>query len=276
MAGSRERRTELFPSQDIPLPAGKAGLLVLGVLLFIFLLSVTDGCLGGSSPAFSRAADHPPDAGPAGYALENIVVNASFSRHDDDRQYAANNRTAAAIRQAMDSKNPVTRDFAVSHIPQVHGGKFNAAQVADLWEAVYTRWTYVEDPRGTEYFSPASRTIALGLKGDCDDFAILTAALIESVGGSSRIVYARNGTEGHAYPEVYIGNTEEEYRAVAGYLQSRYGAGPISRHVTYDGTVTRYWLNLDWWSDQPGGRFFADDGTRTAYYPDGRWEQITS
>jgi hypothetical protein len=183
---------------------------------------------------------------------------------------------AAAIRNAMDSRNPVTRDFAVSLIPRTHGGPFNLAQICDLWEAVYSRWTYVDDPNTGDYYSPASHTITLGLKGDCDDFAIVIAAMIESVGGDSRVIYASNGTAGHAYPEVYIGTTKEEFDTAAAYIRQRYKIADVGCHITNGPAGPRYWLNLDWWSRYPGGKFFADDGVRIAYYPDGRWEQVVA
>ena len=44
--------------------------------------------------------------------------------------------------------------------------------------------------------------------GDCDDFAILLGALVESVGASSRIVFAYGPGGGHAYTEVYLGKAQ--------------------------------------------------------------------
>lgn len=244
--------------------------------LIILALVIAAGCLQSGLPAPSPTMDQALPANQSAFIMQNVVASASLERGSGDGPILPEDRTAAAIRKAMDSDNPITRDFAVSRIPRSHGGLFNAAQVCDLWETVYSRWTYVEDPQGTEYYSPASRTITLGLKGDCDDFAIVVASMIESVGGDARIVYTRNGTEGHAYPEVFIGTTQEEYETVAGYIRERYDAEKVSCHITRDGNTTRYWLNLDWWSRNPGGKFFADDGARTAYYPDGHWEHVVS
>jgi transglutaminase-like putative cysteine protease len=240
----------------------------------LFLLATSAGCTG--SP---RAVVPDPDSrmgsgnAPGSFYLYQNIVNTSLEGSGSDTADAVR---AAAIRDALDSRNPVTRDFAVAIIPRTHGGPFNTAQACDLWEAVSSRWTYVDDPHGGDYFSPASRTIALGLRGDCDDFAIVMASSIEAVGGSARIVVARNGTFGHAYPEVYTGTTEEEFEAAAAYIRQRYQVTDIGRHVTTGPEGTRYWLNLDWWNGHPGGRFFADDGTRTACYPDGRWERVES
>ena len=102
------------------------------------------------------------------------------------------------------------------------------------------------------------------------------AAMIESAGGDARIVYAQNETAGHAYPEVFVGTTQEEFDKAAAYIRDRYHVTDVGCHLTRDRDGTRYWLNLDWWSSHPGGMFYADDGVRTAYYPDGRWEQVES
>lgn len=247
-------------------------------LVILLLLTICTGCLAIPRPTVTPATAAPPaqQGNQTLFIFQNVVANASLTGNALERNQLPEERTAIAISRAMDSDNPVTRDFAVSRIPYSHGGLFNAAQVCDLWETVSSRWTYVEDPRGTDYFSPASSTITLGLKGDCDDYAIVVASMIESVGGESRIVSARNGTYAHAYPEVYIGTTQEEYEAVAAYIRERYLVTDVGCHITRDGDVTRYWLNLDWGSRYPGGKFFEDSGERTAYYPDGRWEKVES
>ncbi|NMB79995.1 MAG: transglutaminase domain-containing protein [Methanomicrobiales archaeon] len=264
----RRPRSRTGPSRISP---------VILLLASVLIAAAGAGCL--SSPPAQPMPDT-TNAASAGqqddqsiYFFQNVVANASLT---GNRVALAEDRTAERIRDAIDPINPITRDFAVSRIQKAHGGTFNAAQVADLWETVYDGWTYVEDPRGREYFSPASRTITLGLKGDCDDFAIVVASLIEAVGGNARIIMAGNGTAAHAYPEVYIGTTQEDYEAVAAYIRERYGVTEVGYHVTRSGNTTRYWLNLDWWSRHPGGKFFSDTGERVAFYPDGRWERGVS
>jgi hypothetical protein len=247
-------------------------------LLILALILVSTGCTDAVRSDPGAPASLPSTTGSADYFLQQNVVNTSSgdSYSTGSPGNPADDIRAAAIRDAIDSRDPITRDFAVSLIPPEHGGKYRLSQICDLWEAIYTRWTYVNDPQGGDYFSPASRTVALGLKGDCDDFAIVVAAIIESIGGNARIVYSRNGTAGHAYPEVYIGTTKEEFDSAAAYIRHRYHVTEVGCHITHGPEGTRYWLNLDWWSTHPGGRFFADDGVRTAYYPDGRWEQVES
>jgi hypothetical protein len=231
------------------------------------------GCLNTGQSASTVTGNGSPGADTTDNFLLRNVVNTSAG---DSKNNAPEDHTATAIRDAMDSRNPATRDAAVALIMPEHGGTFRTSQICDLWDAVNSRWTYVEDPGGSDYFSPASRTIMLGFKGDCDDFAVVVAAMIESVGGDARVVYATNGMTGHACPEVFIGTTPEEFERAAAYIRQRYHVTDIGCHITRSETGTQYWLNLDWWSRYPGGKFFADDGIRTAYYPDGRWERVES
>ena len=182
-------------------------------------------------------------------------------------------QTAAKIKNAMDYTNPITRDFALTLIPNTHDGNYNIAQICDLWEAVDKKWTYVNDPKGSDYYSPASRTIQLGLKGDCDDFAIIVGSLVQSIGGSTRIVTAYNAEGGHAYPEVYIGNSKASVDKVASYISKRYHTTGIAYHTRTKDGVTQYWLNLDWQSRFPGGNYYHKTGEMTIYYPNGYWYQ---
>jgi hypothetical protein len=247
-------------------------------ILFIAGFLASSGCIHPAlSNSLSRTSPTPGTDSPEFFLQQNVVNTSSeYPGSTGSRENSSRDHTAAAIRDAIDSRNPVTRDFAVSLIPPEHGGTFRLSQICDLWETVYSRWTYVDDPQGSDYFSPASRTITLGLKGDCDDFAIVMAAMIESVGGNARVIYTWNQTTGHAYPEVYIGTTGEEFEAAAAYIRERYHVDEVGCHITNGPEGTQYWLNLDWWSTHPGGKFFADDGVRTAYYPDGRWQQVES
>jgi tetratricopeptide (TPR) repeat protein len=130
-------------------------------------------------------------------------------------------------------------------------------------------WVYVPDPRGTEYFNYANESVRQGGRsnctgaGDCDDFAVLMASLVESIGGTSRIVLAyNNSTGGHAYAEVYLGNLRSQscqVNDIIDWLKKEYNTANI---FTYNDTNSGdVWLNLDWGPDEngsahPGGPFF--------------------
>lgn len=245
-------------------------------LLILTVCIFSAGCLSANPTIATPSGIGSGQPDSSDFYLYQNIVNTSGIQGSSDNTSASfiMEKRAFTIQEALDYHNPETRDYAVSIIPRAHGGPFNLAQACDLWEDVYRNWTYVDDPRGSEYFSPASRTISLGLKGDCDDFAIAVGAMIESVGGSARIVTAQNSSSGHAYPELYIGNNSAKFEEAAAYIRQRYHVTDVGCHITTGEDGPHYWLNLDWWSRHPGGRFFADDGERTAYYPDGRWEMV--
>ena len=133
-------------------------------------------------------------------------------------------------------------------------------------------WSYVPDPRGLDYFNYANESLRAGSQsgcagaGDCDDFAILMSALVESVGGTTRIIMAKNATTGgHAYTEVYLGRLDgngSQVREIIEWLRQKFHTNKIYTHIDTD--TREVWLNLDWGSDErgnshPGGPFFPGD-----------------
>ena len=133
-------------------------------------------------------------------------------------------------------------------------------------------WSYVRDPRGIDYFMYANQSLRIGEKagcvgtGDCDDFAILMSALVESIGGTTRIILAHNNsTGGHAYTEVYLGNFNKPNNQVEGiidWLKQEFNTDKIFTHI--DTETKDIWLNLDWGSDEkgiahPGVPFYKGD-----------------
>ena len=133
-------------------------------------------------------------------------------------------------------------------------------------------WGYVRDPRGIDYLRYANASLELGDRadcvggGDCDDFAILMAALVESVGGTTRIILANNNsTGGHAYTEVYLGQLgaqNSQVEDIISWLKQSYDTDKIYTHIETD--TKDVWLNLDWGPDKrgnahPGGPFFRGD-----------------
>jgi len=141
-------------------------------------------------------------------------------------------------------------------------------------------WTYVEDWTCLENFQYSNYTLKRGQdlgglgKGDCDDFAILLCALVESVGASPRIVFAHGPNGGHAYTEVFLGRENGpggDVDRMIRWLRCQYGVDEINVHRNLsNGDV---WLNLDWWKEpggakHPGGPFFVASENIVIYSPD--------
>ena len=135
-------------------------------------------------------------------------------------------------------------------------------------------WAYISDPLANGEDQYANETIKKGKEyarsgvGDCDDFAILMAALVEFIGATPRIVLADNGRVGHAYTEVYIGNLESkdnQVEEIIQWLRDKYLLNNVYVHI--DPETRHIWLNLDWGPDSkgfshPGGPFFEAESYR--------------
>jgi len=169
------------------------------------------------------------------------------------------------VKDAVDYLEPETRNFFLRLIPHRHSGSYNIAQICDIWDYCYSRWTYVSDPDQHEYIASASESIANGFHGDCEDFAVLIAAGIKAIGGTAWILMATQGDVGHAYAQVYLGSKDYMDRKITPYLVSRYRGIPGAWYTS----VPDYgvWLNLDYTAANPGGPFLLKNGTVNLMIP---------
>lgn len=189
-------------------------------------------------------------------------------------QISADAKGSASISNAIEPSNSDVRAYALSAINASSGGSYNIHQICDIYDKLYRDWVYVNDPSGADYYVPASESVKL-LKGDCDDYAILMASLIESIGGSARVVVASNSWGGHAYTEVYISDSKSDVEGLVASIQRRYGKATVNYHISYDeDSNPEYWLNLDWTSNRPGGTFYQSTGTVLLIRPNGYYERV--
>ncbi|HCP31739.1 TPA: hypothetical protein DIT45_00540 [Candidatus Acetothermia bacterium] len=173
------------------------------------------------------------------------------------------------VHNAVDYLNPITRNFFLKRIHPSHGGKYTVDQICDIWEYCYNNWIYVSDPYTAEYVARASETIQNGLRGDCEDFAILIAAGIKVIGGASRIIFERKGNEAHGYAEVYIGreSSSQWLFDCLGGIYPEVELFYIHRAPNNEiGVSDDIWLNLDYTTSHPGGPFMFKNGTIVAIY----------
>lgn len=165
-----------------------------------------------------------------------------------------------------------------------HPGDYTIDQICEIFSYLVAGdghkkgWSYIGPPRGINNFFYANQTIRQSENkdyvgaGDCGDFAILMSALVESIGGTTRVILAsNNSTVGHAYAQVYIGRGDipnSPPERVIKYLMQVF---EIDNVFTYVDTNTKdVWLNLDWWPDQkgvlhPGGPFVPGDANTVFY-----------
>jgi len=201
-------------------------------------------------------------------------------KREIQRQYELEiNELAKKVSAAIEPTTPIVRDYAVN-LAKKYPGPYSVAQICAIWYHLKENWRYVNDPRSKEYLAPASETIKVGLAGDCDDFAILMASLIEAIGGSARVVIAQGKSGAHAYCEVYMASNEQGSQVVINSIATRdffkklfSELRIVSNHRFHyhKDSAGGCWLNLDWGADYPGGAFF--EATRQIFiYADGTWE----
>ena len=193
------------------------------------------------------------------------------------KEQEAADQEAKSIANAIDYKTPTVKNFANKQVQRSSSGTYNIAQICDVWQSINHQWTYVSDPPNFNYWTSASDSINNGLKGNCADYATLNAAVMQSIGGSSRVVTAcaPGGSPCHAYAEVLI-NPSTSPQTIANYISTRYGNSYTNWHIETDSQGnTQYWLNLDWQAKYPGGPYFKGDGTYNIHYPNGFHATVT-
>ncbi|OPY53988.1 MAG: PKD domain protein [Methanosaeta sp. PtaU1.Bin112] len=174
------------------------------------------------------------------------------------------------INLKLNVRNPAVIDRGCSLVLD-YPGDGTISQICSIYEYMVGNWSYKRDPRGIEVFQYSNQSLEYGNgkysgQGDCDDFSILLASLVESIGCTSRIILAYGPGGGHAYAEVYLGKAgspESDVGRMITWLKKKYGVKEINVHTSLqNGDV---WLNLDWWKDpntgkdltkHPGGPFF--------------------
>jgi hypothetical protein len=149
-----------------------------------------------------------------------------------------------------------------------YAGSFPSLKILhcfSIFKEVRTRWNYVYDPKGDEYYSKTSVTLLQledddKFKGDCDDYSILIAGLFTAVGGEVRLVRTEvetpTRTIGHLYPELLIGNVKD-LEKISYFIKNELFVmesmdKPIFYYEDFEGNI---WLNMDYNDYYPGGKY---------------------
>jgi WD40 repeat protein len=175
----------------------------------------------------------------------------------------------AEIAGKLDLENQNIADTAMNMAAE-YPGEYNVNQVSEIYYTLAGRggWYYFNDPADASRFQNANKTLQMGKMentiglGNCNDFAILMASLIQSIGGSTRIIFAydEQNKTAHAYSELYLGDKDDPLvNSALHWLEREYFPQKI---VGFDYSGNETWLNLDWGTDStkaahPGGSFFG-------------------
>jgi hypothetical protein len=194
----------------------------------------------------------------AGYKDKSSFVYTSYSVFYRDRELV----------DAIDFKNPVVRNFAVEAANEFFKKEQKKhmdyervlIQSLAVFKKINKGWNYVSDPDDDEYFAKASESVRL-MAGDCDDYSVLMAAAIKSIGGKVRLTFIK----GHIYPELLIGS-EDDLQKIMPIITEKLFKEEIDKPLNYyKDAKGNVWINLDYTADYPGGSYMGDDVVEYIY-----------
>ncbi len=128
-------------------------------------------------------------------------------------------------------------------VSQGLGGSYNLYWVASLFEWVLEELDYQSDPSDEDVWSPAGKTCSLKT-GDCEDFSIVIASVVEHWGGNARFYVISR----HAFAAVYVGPPGMDTNGAANALNRFYGTSlryswfvdPLGHWIIADGTASQF------------------------------------
>jgi WD40 repeat protein len=204
------------------------------------------------------------------YAIKYIVAgigSGTSSSHETNTTVAT---IKSEIKQKINKGNDPVRTEGRKLVGNISGLR-RIDQICSIYDSLVDvkNWTYVGDWTGLEELQYSNKSLELGKPnrlgmGDCDDFSILLAALLESVQATPRIIFAYGPAGGHAYAQVYLGKEGDESDRMIDWMKTKYKVSEIN--YIKNETTEDVWLNLDWWKDpksgaaktkHPGGPFFS-------------------
>lgn len=274
------------------------------VILWIILLmiSISSAVPKEIAYVFSEEGEHPlVEANLTDYNGNDMVLLTVEAGSGEKSISQRSQKTVDYYKREINEKinigDQLVRDEGLRLIGRGSGLR-QIDQICSIYDYVVDNWTYVSDWRGLELFQYSNYTLNMGQKvgssgkGDCDDFAILMASLIASIGGTPRIILAYGPDGGHAYAEVYLGkkgSNDRDIDRIIKWLRFKYQVNEIYYRI--DPISGDTWLNLDWWRDSSGpthpGRafyqattsipiFIQENLTNTPITPIENWLPIVS
>lgn len=190
-----------------------------------------------------------------------------FSFTDKNSEGEYNQR----IINAVDYRNEIVKNGA-NAMAIANFGEYKSSfpslkilQCFSIFKEVRSRWNYVYDPKGDEYYSRTSVTLLQlqddgQFKGDCDDYSILMAGLFTAVGGEVRLVRTEVKTEsktiGHLYPELLVGDIKDLEKISYFIKNELFVMESLDKPIYYyEDLEGRIWLNMDYNDYYPGGKY---------------------
>lgn len=225
---------------------------ILVVGIFIYLIFLVYGTVFGTYTFERVYKDY-------NYMLYYMVNDAYPESVIISKLYVFPNKNK--IKEAIEFQHPKVRNFALYattlHFKDVKITSENRKIIHAfaVFKEIQSRWNYVHDPVGNEYYARASESL-IHFSGDCDDHAIFVAACLRAVGCTPRLIH----TKGHIYPELLIGGNKElemiNYIIREQLFNKQASQKSLHYHIDED---NRMWINMDYTAKYPGGPFFNEE-----------------
>jgi len=162
------------------------------------------------------------------------------------------------IQQKVDHKDSTVRAFAVKHslmyFDEYYPKYRQICRQFSLLKYIKMNFKYVSDPSDFDYFASPQESINL-MAGDCDDYSILMASVLKSIGANVRIIWSPR----HVYPELYCGNKanfEKYVSAIYTFFEREIGKKQIYYRLDKNGD---YWINIDYTDLYPGSVYHSEE-----------------
>lgn len=195
----------------------------------------------------------------AGYKDKSSFVYTSYTVFYRDRQLV----------DAIDHSNPAVRSFAIdavkNHFQKEQKSRTDydriLVQSFAVFKEINSKWNYVSDPDNEEYFAKASESTSL-LAGDCDDYSILMAAALKSIGAKVRLTFIK----GHIYPELLIGRESDLETVVPLLTEKLFPKETRNKELNYyKDAKGNVWINMDYTANYPGGSYMGNEVVEYIY-----------
>ncbi|MFN6037329.1 MAG: transglutaminase domain-containing protein [Bacteroidota bacterium] len=162
-------------------------------------------------------------------------------------------KIAEKIRSKINWNDSIVRNYSVIHCQDYFSGYENkygyCVRFLSLFKHINSKFKYISDAKRDEYFATASETIKVGLAGDCDDHSILMASCMKSIGADIRLVII----EGHIFPEIGFDGIDEFNKVIRAI--DKLFHDELKDFVHYHTEGGKYWINLDYSANHPGGPY---------------------
>ncbi|NIP35510.1 MAG: hypothetical protein GWN18_11195, partial [Thermoplasmata archaeon] len=145
------------------------------------------------------------------------------------------------VNDLIEPNDPRVADLA-DQVRQGLGDQYNIYWVAALFDWVISELEYKSDPSEGDEWAPPGQTCDL-LTGDCEDYSILIASVVEHWGGNAQFYIITK----HAFAAVYLGPRTMDEDAVLDALGMYYGTSPRYAWFVDD---LGYWIIADGTSSQ--------------------------